>query len=204
MRTTIENWQGTDAELLAELNAPSVKVVTPNPYGKPGRWGMKGVATVSPDLSAMFMYTLQSASSAESQAVLPDTNPPEPDHTRRAKAVMISGFLMDFQVGVDGIDFANEQIRSSLTEIMTQSGWEELQIAFLLGLGYVMKSQAEIALGRAATQQDVDDVREIITTEQLQSKWKDLFHAEIQPALTSGNKASIVSAIRSVADSMEE
>lgn len=203
MRDIIENWQGTDAELLAELNAPSesLKAFTPNPHGQPGKFGYRGMAEVNQTLATNFTYTLRQIADGLKQAVIGE--PPQPDHVSRALGVVIDGFTNILFTDPVGLDFTSDDIHNQLSQLLTSAGWQPESIAAVLAFGYTLKNPAQVALNRNAIQSDVDAVRAVIRREELQFAYQEGFTTTIQPALQTGTQAEIVAAIKAVADAVE-
>jgi hypothetical protein len=185
MREIIENFQGTDEELLLILNEKNIKKVNGD-----GMVTLAMVGDVSVELAAAVNFTLESVLANLSENSLEE----------KAQKSMLSRFLDRFTVSDRGLDLANETVRTTMTEMLTLGGMNQESITLLLNLGAYYISAAEKALGREATIEDIETEREIINRELLQQRWQDLFLSIIQPALQTGSEQEIVEAIGQVAE----
>jgi hypothetical protein len=188
MRNTIENWNGTDTDLLTELNHKQHKRVIGD-----GMVTLAMVGSLSVELAATVNLKLEIH-----LAKMPETNPIE-----MAQKSMLRRFLERFTVSDRGLDFSNDEVRAQLSQLLLMGGIPQEQITAMLSLGAVIESDADQALGRDAVQSDIDEVRAVIAREQLQADWGQLFAEAIQPALQTGTRAEVAAAIRAVADGME-
>jgi hypothetical protein len=140
LREWFSVWPGTEEEFLQLVNSKDIKVVTH------GRVSIAGVGKYLGDqMAAMILLTLDGAIAAMRSA------------GQVGEARLVESFKLRFETSDDGVDFTDEAIRSHLTQIC--ASWPPEQLAALLALGYVMKSAAEIELGRDATQEDIDGWR---------------------------------------------
>ena len=180
MRTTIENWQGTDAELLAELNDPKYKRVIGT-----GMVTLAMVGDVSVELAAGLNYTLEQVI-----AMMPTTNDAE-----RAQVSLLKRFADRLTISDLGLDLSNDTVRSQMSAILQSAGWVSQQIDPILALGAVYESEAKRSLGRSATQQDVDDIRVLVKTQDLQKRvdrLADLLRGSVSGAMTAEQLETLV------------
>jgi hypothetical protein len=184
MRSIIETFEGTDDELLAVLNERNIKKVNGD-----GMVTLAMVADLSLELAAQVTLILQSTLDA-----MPSEEPQQ-----QAQKLVLEKFFDRFTVSDRGLDFANEQVRATLSQVLS-AGLSEEQIEEVLSLGAFYVSIAEQTLGRDATIEDVEAERQIIEREGLQQRWQDLFLSIIQPALQTGSEQEIVEAIGQVAE----
>lgn len=185
MRETIENWTGSDADLLTELNRKQFKRVIGN-----GLVTLPMIANVSVELAAGLNYTLQQVIAA-----LKTSDPPT--------GSFIETFYLRLTTSSFGIDLAHDVLRAQLTTLLSGAGWQQAQIDAVLNIGAVMESLADRAIGRDAVQSDIDDVRAVIAREDLQADYAREFGVSIQPALQTGTRAEVAAAMRSAADAVE-
>jgi hypothetical protein len=184
MRNIIENFTGTDDELLAVLNDRTIKKVNGD-----GMVTLAMVADLSLELAAQVTLILQSTLDAMQSE--------EPQ--QQANKLVLQKFFDRFTVSDRGLDFANEQVRATLSQVLA-AGLSAEQIEEVLSLGAFYVSVAEETLGRDATIEDVEAERQVIEREGLQQRWQDLFLSIIQPALQTGTIEEIVDAIEQVAE----
>jgi hypothetical protein len=155
MRTIIENWQGTDAELLVDLNTKRHKVVIGD-----GMVTLAMIAAVDAKLSALLGFRVE-----QFIALMPISTEQEVADKRQ-----VEKFLFRLEGSDLGLDFNNDSVRGQFGYIMQRTGFSQTEIDTVLGVGAVYKSDADLSLGRDATQDDVDAVRGAIVIENLQAK----------------------------------
>lgn len=185
MRNVIENWNGTDADLLVELNRKQFKRVIGN-----GLVTLPMVAAVDTTLAATLNYTLQQVIAA-----LKVSDPP--------MGSFVETFYLRLTTSSFGIDLANDALRAQMTQLLSSAGWTQQQIDTVLSIGAVLESHADLALGRDAVQSDLDEVRATIAREQLQADYSEQFNVLIQPNLQTGTRAEVAGAMRQAADAIE-
>jgi alkylhydroperoxidase/carboxymuconolactone decarboxylase family protein YurZ len=184
MRNIIETFEGTDDELLSVLNERTIKKVNGD-----GMVTLAMVADVSLELAAQVTLILQSTLDA-----MPSEEPQQ-----QAQKLVLQKFFDRFTVSDRGLDFANLQVRATLSQVLA-AGLSAEQIEEVLSIGAFYVSIAEETLGRDATIEDVEAERQIIAREELQQRWQELFLSVIQPALQAGTEQEIVEAIGQVAE----
>ena len=188
MRTTIENWSESDADLLTELNRKQHKRVVGD-----GMVTLAMVGGLNVELAAGVNLTLERI-----LAGMPETNQQEV-----AQKSMLRRFLERFTVSDRGLDFGNYQVRQQLNYLLGLGGIPSQSIEAMLSLGAVYESDTDRSLGRAAVQSDVDAVRAVIAREELQTDWANQFAAYLQPILETGTRGELAAALRAAADSVE-
>jgi hypothetical protein len=174
MREIIENFEGTDAELLAALNAKDKKRV----IGE-GLVTLLMVAAIDQDLAAKLNFTLEQTIAGMRQAT---------DQATQAQASFLDRILKRLSESSNGADFANDQFRATATALLLQAGWTQTEIDTVLNLGAVYESTADQTLGRDATQTDIDDVRRGIYNETQQARATNaaaLFASRVEQAETA-------------------
>lgn len=185
MRSVIETWNGSDEDLLVELNRKQFKRTIGN-----GLVTLPMVAAVDQTLAATLNYTLQQVI-----ASLKVSDPPT--------GSFLDTFYQRLTTSSFGIDLANDALRTQLTNLLTGAGWQAEQVAAVLSIGAVLESHADLAIGRDAVQADIDDVRAVMAREAVQARYAQQFSTFIQPALQTGTAAEIAAAMRSAADAIE-
>lgn len=155
MRDIIQNWQGTDAELLTALNAKTIK-------RKIGD-GMVTLAMIG-DLS------VEVASSVNLALETVLAGMPEGTQTELATKSMLKRFLDRLTVSDRGLDFHNDEVRAQLTGLLTLGGIATEVIESVLSLGAVYESIAIQAIGHDATQGDIDAERHAIWASEMRTR----------------------------------
>lgn len=154
IKQTVAEWSGSDEELLSAINAKTIKRKTI------GRVSIAGMGDIDPTLTATFLATVRGVVNALMAG----------DPSQQAQGILFGSFLDRFVNNVDGIDLANDTLRSNLQALLSGAGWTQPQIDAVLGLGYVLDSIADQELGRDATQADIDSARLAIHVETQQAK----------------------------------
>lgn len=185
MRNVIENWNGTDADLIVELNRKQFKRTIGT-----GLVTLPMVAAIDTTLAATLNYTLQQVI-----ASLKVSDPPT--------GSFVETFYLRLTTSSFGIDLANDALRQQMTQLLSGAGWSQQQINAVLSIGAVLESYADLALGRNAVQADVDQVRATIAREQLQADYTGQFNSLIQPKLQTGTRAEVAAAMRQAANLIE-
>jgi hypothetical protein len=153
MRTIIESRQGTDAELLAELNRKQFKRTVND-----GLVSLAMVAAVSEPLAGKLALTIKRTIQALEAAYTAMPAGEQRDATEAQHDVFVS-FNKRLLESSYGAPINHDSFRATFTGLATQAGWSAVEIETFLSLGAVVESSADLSLGRDATQDDVDAVR---------------------------------------------
>ena len=188
MRDIIQNWQGTDAELLAELNAKTIKRKVGD-----GMVTLAMIGDLSVELVASLSLTLD----------MVIENMPTGTQPEMAAKSMLVNFANRLRVSDRGLDFHNDVVRSQFTQILLSAGWEQPAIDAILGLGAVYESVAQQSVGRDAIQSDIDAMRAVFAQEELSQQWAEQQNDAINAAVAAGDRAGLVAALRAAADELE-
>lgn len=134
---------GNDANCITILNTPSIQVLTTGVDGRPA--GFSTVATMAADLgqAATAAFQVMVAGAADASEAGGDA----------FTARLIRAFLLRFETTQEGLDFANEELRTTLSTIITGAGADP---APYLALGYTLISPAQNLLSRDVVQTDLD------------------------------------------------
>jgi hypothetical protein len=181
VRDIIENWQGTDAELLAELNAKAIKRKVGD-----GMVTLAMIGDLGVELVASLSLTLD---------MVIDQMPTGTQAEMAAKSMLVN-FANRLRVSDRGLDFHNDVVRGQFTQILIGAGWQQASVDAVLGLGAVYESVAQQSVGRDAIQSDIDAVRRTIRIEGLQQRAVNasaLFHSRAEQAQDEWDSATIAS-----------
>jgi len=154
-----------DADLLTALNADTTKVLTKQKSQQVP--GFISVATMGDILGeaplAAFQLAIRGTIDSYKTAASSESDP-------AAKATLLGtvenleGFLSRFRNSADGINMADDSIRGNVSAILTAAG---IDPAPYLALGCTFTTPALAAIGRDATQADIDAVR-----------WRDVWESQ--------------------------
>jgi hypothetical protein len=194
----VKTFEGTDVELLELINDKNMKVVVGD-----GLVTMAMVSNTSQDLAASFNYTIQQVVEQ-----LKGTPPEHEDYqTNQAQALFLFDFRERFSKSDRGVDLANDTLRQTITHLLTQAGWPEPNITMVLSHGAYFISLAERELGHAATQADLDQIRENLAEQdrvnQFINDWANLFNTNVAAAKNSHDRDDTIQGLRDMADAWE-
>lgn len=181
IRETVKTWAGTDVELLATLNAKSIKRKTI------GRLSVAGMGDIDATLTATFLATVRGVVNSLMGG----------DATQQAQGILFGSFLDRFVNNADGIDLGNDTLRANLEALLSGAGWTAEQIGSVLALGYVLDSLADQELGRDAVQADIDAARlaNHVTDQQTKAvNASALFASRVEQAGTIQDGTALVAA----------
>ena len=184
MRETIRNWEGTDADLLDELNKPQHK------RRVAGRVSLESMQDESYSLTADFCAAVEAKISALEAG----------DDDAKADACRLKGNYTRFQIA--DLDFENNKVANEFHAILKDAGWGVKKIRRVLDLSFVLESTAQRELNREATQDDLDAERKAINADALLGDWAAVDGA-IQSAIAGGDKPALIAALQSAIDSLE-
>jgi hypothetical protein len=85
----------------------------------------------------------------------------------------------------------------------SQAGWKPQAIEAILSLGAVLESEAQLAIGRSATLEDVTSVRNQLAAEQLRIEFDALWNEHASAAIDNGDRAELANGLRSIANEIE-
>ena len=188
MREVIENWEGTDEDLLDELNRKQFKQTVGD--------GMVTLQMIQPaTLGATLNYSLELVVEG-----LKQSDPPQGSYVEK--------FFKRLVESSAGVDLANDELRGQLTALLVGAGWDQSQIDAVLAHGAVYESYADRALlGRDAVQADIDETRALIAQEQAQvdfvTKWDTLHNTHLATVRDAFDNAGMPAALRAMADAWE-
>lgn len=144
-----------DATVLTLANAQDIKVL----HSGKGQPGYTSNATMGDELgdtaTAMFLLVVNGAIEAKRAAAAAEADPMvSAGHS--AEALLFESFVSRFNTTPEGLDFANDTLRTSIDAILTAGG---LDSAPYLALGYVFTKLSTQNISRDLTQNDIDTLR---------------------------------------------
>ena len=175
-----EAYQSGDySEVVKILNTPSIKVLKGGDGRKPG---FSSNATMGKDLNqaavAGFLAAMEGAVRYNESLDTPEGS---------ATGLLIKAFVARFNTTPDGIDFANEEIRSQLTLILGGAG---LDPSIYLSLGYSKTSPSAVFQNKQARQSQVEEAYEEEKRQQTADRMTNalaLFNERMTPDSDAGS-----------------